>query len=346
MLYLYKQCLNERITNARHAVRLEGAHRWQSWLIVILFLSSFQSVWAQHTVQITTTNLAASDCSDRVLTGVVRGGIGPFEYAWNSSPPSSVFLGDGNSITVSPMVTTTYRLFVYDDATGITVRTTVTVTPRVTGDFEISPPPNVMTPNGDGINDTWQVRSPNNGFAPIRANAYGLQIYNRWGTQIYSTYYQENSVGPGIVGGQIQWNAAGASSNGVYYWYLTLYNCDKSQSYNDTVDIFGLAGRAASTATLSSQALAIYPNPVSDELTIRPAQLLHGDLALAERDAKQTSTAEYRVELVDKFSQVQRSMSSREAEVRLDVRSLPEGTYFLHLTQGRKTTRQQIKVSH
>lgn len=349
MFYLYKQCLNERVgtTNARNAVCSEVARRWQSCLIVILLLSSFQSVWAQHTVQITTTNLAASDCSDRVLTGVVSGGIGPFEYAWNSSPPSSVFLGDGNSITVSPTVSTTYRLFVYDDATGITVRTTVTVTPRITGDFEISPPANIITPNGDGFNDTWQVRSPDNGFAPIRANAYSLQIYNRWGTQVYSTYYQENSVGPGIVGGQIQWNAAGASSNGVYYWYLTLYNCDKSQSYNGTVEIFGLGGRAAAnTAPLSSQVLAIYPNPVSDELTIRPAQLLHGDPALAERDAKQTSTDEYRVELVDKFSQVQRSISSHEAEVRLDVRSLPEGTYFLHLTQGKKTTRQQIKVSH
>jgi gliding motility-associated-like protein len=205
-----------------------------------------------------------------------------------------------------------------------------------------------MTPNGDGINDTWQVRSPNNGFEPIRAYGYGLNIYNRFGTMIYSTYYQENSVGPGLVGGQIQWDGSGAPSDGVYYWYMTLYNCDGTQSYNGTVSIFDLNGRAAPTnPATSAQSLVIYPNPVSDQLTIRPGQLLNGDPTVIENGFKSNiTTDEYQVKLVDKFSQVQRSVISRDPEVKLDVRSLPEGIYFLQLTQGRKTTRHQVKVSH
>ncbi len=38
--------------------------------------------------------------------------------------------------------------------------------------------PNVFTPNGDGINDTFKVSAPNCSFE--------MQIYNRWGEIIYS----------------------------------------------------------------------------------------------------------------------------------------------------------------
>ena len=42
--------------------------------------------------------------------------------------------------------------------------------------------PNSFTPNGDGINDTW---SP--GFNAVDLTKFGLQIFNRWGEQVYST---------------------------------------------------------------------------------------------------------------------------------------------------------------
>lgn len=61
--------------------------------------------------------------------------------------------------------------------------------------------PNVITPNGDGKNETFFVKN-------ITITPWELTIYNRWGSMIYHTeqYYNE-------------WDAMG-SPNGVYYYLL------------------------------------------------------------------------------------------------------------------------------
>jgi gliding motility-associated-like protein len=62
--------------------------------------------------------------------------------------------------------------------------------------------PNVITPNGDGLNETFRVV----GIAPFR---WRLEVYNRWGKQVaaYAPY-------------QNQWNAQGLE-NGLYYYILS-----------------------------------------------------------------------------------------------------------------------------
>lgn len=64
--------------------------------------------------------------------------------------------------------------------------------------------PNVITPNGDGLNDVLYI----NGLAP----GSRLWIYNRWGTLLYySPHYQNDWPRPGE-----------APANGTYYYILQL----------------------------------------------------------------------------------------------------------------------------
>lgn len=62
------------------------------------------------------------------------------------------------------------------------------------------PVPNIFTPNNDGINDLWQY-DPQHVLDPV------LEIYNRWGQQVHSSYagmtwdgntFDGSSCGPGI----------------------------------------------------------------------------------------------------------------------------------------------------
>jgi gliding motility-associated-like protein len=65
--------------------------------------------------------------------------------------------------------------------------------------------PNVITPNGDGTNETWVLRGMN-------PNDWNLKIYARWGQQVYAQARYDN-----------QWRAEGLPS-GMYYYQLTYAN--------------------------------------------------------------------------------------------------------------------------
>ncbi len=63
-------------------------------------------------------------------------------------------------------------------------------------------PPNVFTPNGDGLNDCFEVPG-------IGAEGWSLWVYNRWGKLVYQQQGYNNA-----------WCAEG-EGNGVYYYQLT-----------------------------------------------------------------------------------------------------------------------------
>jgi len=51
------------------------------------------------------------------------------------------------------------------------------------GDFEIA---NILTPNGDGQNDTWKIDNP------YQITGCLVKIYNRWGQPLYETNNYQN----------------------------------------------------------------------------------------------------------------------------------------------------------
>ncbi len=73
--------------------------------------------------------------------------------------------------------------------------------------------PNVITPNGDGINDYLQIKGlqyyPNS----------SINIYDRWGKEVYSSSNYANNWG------------GGDQSDGVYFYVLTLNTGKKYQGY-------------------------------------------------------------------------------------------------------------------
>ena len=88
--------------------------------------------------------------------------IGGNTYSWNTSPNVG---GTSSSAVVKfrPSQTTTYQVTA-SNASGCS--STASITINVTDDYSILQPANILTPNGDGKNDTWVVKNldlyPNN----------------------------------------------------------------------------------------------------------------------------------------------------------------------------------------
>jgi gliding motility-associated-like protein len=61
-------------------------------------------------------------------------------------------------------------------------------------------PPNVITPNGDGFNETFVLDKANAGWK--------LTIYNRWGEEVFSAADYNNDWGSKV-------------KPAMYYYYLT-----------------------------------------------------------------------------------------------------------------------------
>lgn len=72
-------------------------------------------------------------------------------------------------------------------------------------EIELMRIPNVITPNGDGINETFEIKGLKSGSATV-------QIYNRWGVMVYESE---------VNGYENNWNASGLT-DGLYYYNLKL----------------------------------------------------------------------------------------------------------------------------
>ncbi|HET6244441.1 MAG: gliding motility-associated C-terminal domain-containing protein [Bacteroidetes bacterium] len=100
-------------------------------------------------------------------------------YLWN--PPSGLNSFETQSPIASPGGTTTYTTYTYsDELCNAQDKVTVFVLPRIVI-------PNAFTPNGDGVNDVWQIHFIN--YYPDCV----IDIYNRWGQKVFrSKGYEQN----------------------------------------------------------------------------------------------------------------------------------------------------------
>ena len=78
--------------------------------------------------------------------------------------------------------------------------------------------PNIVTPNNDNLNDTFEPQG-------LEAGIWQLEVYNRWGVQVYQ---KENYTN--------QWPDK-KLSNGTYYYLLR--NKQTGKAYKGWVDVMG-----------------------------------------------------------------------------------------------------------
>ena len=100
--------------------------------------------------------------------------------------------------------------------------------------------PNVITPNGDGINDVFAIENLNTNINPEDPDGYRnnrLQIFDRWGKKVYDaknydTYAKSGTVYPG---NQI-FDGSGLS-DGTYYYSFSYKGKAKTVTFNGSITI-------------------------------------------------------------------------------------------------------------
>jgi gliding motility-associated-like protein len=143
---------------------------------------------------------AGSDTTIRPGQNVNLNGSGGVFYSW--SPSSLLNFPNSPNPTASIFSTTQFLLFVTDE-NGCSNSDSVTITLDGKPAFKIA---NIITPNGDGFNDTWIIENielfPNN----------QITVVNRQGQPVFTTESYDNNWG-GTFNGNIL-------PDGTYYYVL------------------------------------------------------------------------------------------------------------------------------
>ncbi len=125
---------------------------------------------------------------------------GGTKYFWE--PITGLDNSDIPDPVASPSETTTYTAYVID---GNGCRVSRQVTVHINDDYIIRPS-NVLTPDGNGQNDTWKVNNIEN--YPDNE----VFVYNRWGQEVFSTTGYQNDWG-GLSGADLL-------PDGTYYYLI------------------------------------------------------------------------------------------------------------------------------
>ena len=132
-------------------------------------------------------------------------GADPGSFTW--SPASSLQNINTLNPIASPLTTTTYTL-----TGGIGGCTGLTDVVKITVDDNPITPPTAITPNGDGINDRWEIP----GLVDF-PNAI-VEIFNRWGQRVFVS-----------IGYAAEWDGTRDGNplpEGTYYWVIQLNRDD------------------------------------------------------------------------------------------------------------------------
>jgi len=143
-------------------------------------------------------------CPGETVQLMAGGGV---EYTW--TPSTGLNLDNVSNPIASPTKTTEYTVSVKDEY-GCKATGSVTVA-VVCDTVDI---PNAYSPNGDGINDTFEIDGLSNYSGSI------LYIYNRWGNLIFKQKdYQNDWNGRSNVSGAM---FGSELANGTYFYILDL----------------------------------------------------------------------------------------------------------------------------
>jgi gliding motility-associated-like protein len=107
----------------------------------------------------------------KILIDINR--TGDYTYLW--TPATGLNEADIPEPTARPNQTTTYTLLVTEQLSNCTGTDSIQI--RVLNDYAV---PNIFTPNGDGLNDLFEIAIDNENIELVK-----FEIYNRWGDLIH-----------------------------------------------------------------------------------------------------------------------------------------------------------------
>ncbi|MBR3467447.1 MAG: gliding motility-associated C-terminal domain-containing protein, partial [Bacteroidales bacterium] len=163
---------------------------------------------------------------------VVTGGNGSFYWDFDDGTIDSVNFAEPHTFTTWGDYNVTLHV---ESNSGCSSEITHTIV--IESDLIF---PNVITPNGDGINDVWAIENLNTNINPEDPDGYRnnrLMIYDRWGKKVYDaknydTYAKDGTVYPG----EHIFDGSGLS-DGVYYYSFHYKGKAKTITFNGSITI-------------------------------------------------------------------------------------------------------------
>jgi gliding motility-associated-like protein len=148
--------------------------------------------------------------------------VAGYTYSWSPTTglndPTSANPTATLSNTTGNPITQTYTLTATNTATGCTGTASVVVTVGIDPNIEVA---NVITPNGDNMNDWLQIKNvnsyPNN----------SMEIFNRWGRKVYSTTNYNNTSN--------HWGTDPGVMPGMYYYLFTAANGSVTKGWVEVI---------------------------------------------------------------------------------------------------------------
>ena len=144
----------------------------------------------------------------RSISALVSGGSGNFTYYWGTKDSTFHAKTTSGTIDVKPVAEkTVYYVIVVDNINlGCSLpydSVTIFATPGQNINF-----PNLITPNGDGLNDVFLLKDINPPYSQLIKDGSVLEVVNRWGDRVYENKNYDNTWG------------AKDLSDGVYFYDL------------------------------------------------------------------------------------------------------------------------------
>ena len=172
----------------------------------IAFSDSFQIAVKANNLQEPTISNDTLICGNSEILLIADAGTDTV-YWYN--PLTDPYFHKGDTLMVKPTETTIYYVRT-EDLPCVSNDASVTVT---TEDCENPIVSNVFSPNGDGINDYFNIEI-------LGATCFNIKVYNRWGVLIFFTEFQEISWD-----GRIH-NSPEEAPDGVYYYIVDYCRVD------------------------------------------------------------------------------------------------------------------------
>jgi parallel beta-helix repeat protein len=160
----------------------------------------------------------------RNLFAQATGGSGDYTYVWISSDASFSKKTSDKNIVVQPVNNETiYTVYVIDNKNPgcRTNDATVKVEAVKSQNLYI---PNLITPNGDGLNETFHIKDSDTGLPMLQEGSH-VEIVNRWGSRVFEANNYDNKWVPTDV------------TDGMYYYHVTS-SCGNKE-YKSWLQILG-----------------------------------------------------------------------------------------------------------